>query len=102
MPGDRYGGGSETSHRCANGHDGAEDPAEEMVSDSRTNKLGLNQTLMCINRYTSFKDHVSLQDYEINDGMVSVSAIRSLLRPDDLFPRVWKCIRPVMIWTLDV
>jgi hypothetical protein len=34
-------------------------------------------------RYTSFKDHVTLQDYEINDGMVSQfdNMARSQLTP---------------------
>lgn len=32
-------------------------------------------TILCnitlTSRYTAFKDHIALQDYEINDGMVS-------------------------------
>lgn len=41
-------------------------------------------------RYTAFKDHVTLRDYEINDGMVSAQSSR---RHVSLTCRVWRCTR---------
>jgi ubiquitin-like protein 5 len=35
----------------------------------------LLDTSMLTTRYTPFKDHITLQDYEIHDGMVSYIAL---------------------------
>jgi hypothetical protein len=35
-------------------------------------------------RYTTYKDHVSLQDYEISDGMVSTTDCAAQMQSADL------------------
>ncbi|KAF7322444.1 hypothetical protein HMN09_00022600 [Mycena chlorophos] len=66
----RYCRRPQEAHRCANGHGPYQDPAQEMArlrEHSLIELVGLIRVLY--SRYTIYKDHITLSDYEINDGM---------------------------------
>ena len=69
-----YGWRFEEAHRCADRYWFVKDSAQEMVSHiriiiKRHRRLILWRSLAVITRYTIYKDHITLGDYEIHDGM---------------------------------
>lgn len=64
----RYSWGPQEVDRRTDWDKLAEDPIEEMVRFSFHAFLGNTVTHMSC-RYTNFKDHITLADYEIHDGM---------------------------------
>ena len=75
MPTYRYSRGPQEIDCRPDRNYASEDPAKKVVSLSPyPSSLVCSREVteiraMLINRYTVYKDHVSLRDYEINDGM---------------------------------
>ena len=65
-----HSGRSEEAHRRTDWYRCIEDSAEEMVRDFVARRIHLHPLIcLCPSRYTIYKDHITLGDYEIHDGM---------------------------------
>lgn len=76
---------SEETHRRSDGYDRFQDPVEEVVRllpllhvPSGTGKMERLRRLISLGltRYTTYKDHIELRDYEITNGMVCAHVFR--------------------------
>ena len=72
----RYSRRSQETHRCPDRHGRIQDPVEEMVREhgiclrpASVVGLGYLRHIERLRRYTTYKDHITLADYEIHDGM---------------------------------